>query len=84
MMETIKAITAALDQLVSVLRSEQAFQLAAALHHHLHRSAWNSHSELYVELSRLLRQAQASQVSSYSSATSAKIDKILAAIDGCL
>ena len=81
-MEAAKDITAALDHLVAVLRLEQDFRLAAVLHHQLHRAAWNSHSELFVELSRLLRNAQASQISSYSTTTSAQIDKILTAIDG--
>jgi hypothetical protein len=76
-----KEITAGLDQLVAVLRLEQEFRLAAVLHHHVHRVAWSNHSELFRELSRLLRNAQASQVSSYSPATSAQIDKLLSDID---
>jgi len=77
-----KDITAALDRLVATLRLEQEFRLAAVVHHQLHRAAWNNHAELYSELTRLLRHAQASQVSSYSSATSTQIDKILAAMNG--
>ena len=81
-MEDTKDITAALDQLVAVLRLEQDHRLAAVLHHQLHRAAWSSHSEQFIELSRLLRNARASQVSSHSASTSARIDRILSAIDG--
>jgi hypothetical protein len=77
----IKDIIAATDRLVATLRAEQELRLAAVLHHQLHQAAWNSHSELLAELKRLLRKAQASEVSSYSSGTGAEIEKILAAIE---
>lgn len=80
MVEQIKAITAALDQLVSALRSEQEVRLASILHQQLHRAAWDNHAQLFTEVTRLLQNAQASQVSSYSAATSARIDRILSAI----
>lgn len=81
-MNRFKDITAALDQLVAALRSEQEVRLASVLHQQLHRAAWSNHSELFAELRRLLRNAQASQVSSYSSAVSTRIDNILTAMDG--
>jgi hypothetical protein len=76
-----KDITAALDRLVASLRLEQDIRLAAILYQQLHRAAWGSHSELFFEVSRLLRNAQASQISSYSVTTGAQIDRILSAID---
>ena len=75
-------ITAALDRLVAALRLQKDARLAAVLHHQLHQAAWDSHSELFCALSQLLRNAQASQVSSYSETTRAQIDEILCAIDG--
>ncbi len=82
-MDDAKDIAAAVDQLAAALRAERDFRLAETLHHYVHRTAWNNRSELYSELSRLLRNAQASQVSSYSTATSAKVDELLSAIERC-
>jgi len=79
--EQVKEITAALDQLVAVLRLEQHPRLASRLYHQLHRAAWSNHSEFLSELGRLLRNAQSSAIRSYSDRTSAQIEKILLAID---
>ncbi len=80
--DATKDITDALDRLVAALRLERDFRLAAVLHHQLHQAAWSNHSELFSALSRLLHNAQASQISSYSETTGAQIDRILSAIDG--
>jgi hypothetical protein len=74
-------IIADLDTLVATLRLERDSHLAAILYHQLHRAAWASRSELFSELSRLLRNTQISQVSMHSVATRAQIDTILSAID---
>ncbi len=81
-MENISDITSAIDRLVAALRLEQEVRLASVLQYQVHRATWTNHTDLFKEVSRLLRNAQASQVSSYSLATGAKMDEILASIEG--
>jgi hypothetical protein len=81
-MDQARNICSALDELVAVLRLEQNFRLATVLHQQLHQTAWPSHSELFSELGRLLRSAQASAVSNYTDKTRIRIDNILSAIQG--
>jgi hypothetical protein len=83
-LDNIKDITAAIDRLVAALRLDQEVRLASVLQCQVHRTAWDNHTDLLKEVSRLLRNAQASQVSSYSAATGAKMDAILASIEGQL
>jgi hypothetical protein len=79
--QRFKEVTVALDSLVATLRRDRDERLAAILHHQVHVAAWDSREEQLIEIRRLLRNTQTSQVSVHSSATTAQIDTILADID---
>lgn len=80
-LERFKQVTAALDRLVATLRLDRDERLAAILHHQVHVAAWDNRAALLLEVRRLLRNTQTSQVSVHSSKTAAEIDTILTDID---
>ena len=80
-LQRFKEVTEALDRLVATLRLDHDERLAAILHHQVHVAPWANRAALLLEVRRLLRNTQTSQVSIHSSATSAQIDTILTGIE---
>ncbi len=79
--ERFKQVTTAVDHLVATLRLDRDERLAAILHHQVHVAAWANRAALLLEIRRLLRNTQTSQVSVHSSKTTAEIETILAEIE---